>query len=89
MEEKQQPKAIKFADIKERLVEELNKKIPLMGFSEPQTLIDGFISQPLSLEISNAFVIGGPTIPMVMIVGNVTGRITFLAVKILLPDFDK
>ena len=84
-----QPKIIKFVEIKEKLIQAINGKIPQLGLNEPVTLVDGFVNQPLSMELSGSFIIGGPTIPMVMIVGNNTGRIHFFAIKALLPDIDK
>lgn len=89
MDNNLQPKIIKFSGIKEKLIPAINAKIPQLGLSEPVTLIDGFVNQPISLELSGSFVIGGPTVPMVMIVGNNTGRIYFFALKALLPDYDK
>ena len=39
-------------------------------------------------ELTGAFVIGGPTIPMIAVVGNNSGRIYFFALKALLPDIE-
>jgi hypothetical protein len=89
MENKQQPKITKFADIKDELIKKINGKITLLGLNEPVTLVDGFINQPISMELSGSFIIGGPTVPMIMIVGNNTGRVHFFALKAVWPDFDK
>lgn len=88
MENNQKPKMIKFDDLKEKLIQKINENLPSMGLSEPVTLVDGFFNQPVSKELSGSFIIGGPTIPMVMIVGNKTGRIYFLALKALIPDIE-
>jgi hypothetical protein len=79
-------KVIKFSEIKDRLFNEINSKITSLGLSGPVTLVEGFINQPLSMELSSSFTIGGPSIPMIMIVENETGRIHFFALKALLPD---
>jgi hypothetical protein len=77
---------IKFSDYKQKIIEALNKKGASLGVNEPVTLVDGFINQPIQNEISGSFVIGGPTIPMIMIVGKSSGRIYLFALKALLPD---
>lgn len=82
-------KVIKFEDIKARIAAKINSNITLLGLNEPVSLVDGFVNQPISMELSGSFILGGPTIPMVMIVGNKTGRIYLFALKALLPDFDK
>lgn len=89
MKNNDQPKVIKFIAIKDELVKKINEKMPQLGLTEPATLVDGFINQPISTELSGSFIIGGPTVPMIMIVGNITGRVHFFALKAIWPDFDK
>ena len=79
-------KSLKFSDYREKILEALKEKGPSLGIQESVTLIDGFINQPIYKELTGAFVIGGPTIPMVAVVGNKSGRIYFFALKALLPD---
>ena len=76
---------IQFEGIKEQIVEALKKKGNL-GITEPVTLIDGFFNHPFHKEISNSMVIGGPAIPMVMLLGNNTGRVYFFALRAILPN---
>ena len=79
---------IKFIDIKARLQKSLEDKMlknPILG-ENGFTLIDGFMTFSLNGELSSNLIIGGPSIPMVGIVGNTTGRIYTFALKILLPD---
>jgi len=78
---------IKFEDYKQRITNALRGRGNI-GISEPVTLIDGFISQPLQAELTGAFVVGGPAIPMIMLVGNSSGRIYFFALKAILPDIE-
>ncbi|HAT9215558.1 TPA: hypothetical protein JBC15_02140 [Legionella pneumophila subsp. pneumophila] len=66
---------IKFTDYREKIIQELNNKKVFLGINEPVSLIDGFINQPIQQELSGNIVIGGPTIPMVAVVGNNSGRI--------------
>lgn len=85
--ENNQP-TIKFSEIKEKLIEALNLKITQnkIYIEEKATIIDGFINQPLSAELSGDFILGGPAIPMVMLVGNESGRIYYFALKAILPE---
>ncbi|PIU37414.1 hypothetical protein COT02_01015 [Candidatus Roizmanbacteria bacterium CG07_land_8_20_14_0_80_34_15] len=78
-------KSLKFSEYKEQIVKALNDKGASLGIQEPVNLIDGFINQPIYNELTGSFVIGGPTIPMVAVVGN-SGRIYFFALKALFPD---
>ena len=47
-------------------------------------LIDNFVNQPVSTELSGNVVIGGPSIPMVMIADARTAEIKYFALKALL-----
>ena len=86
-----QPKVIKFSEIKDELIKALNDKLQSnrLHISEKVTIVDGFINQPLSMELSGSFVIGGPAVPMIMLVGNESGRIYYFALKAVLPNYDK
>lgn len=88
MENKPQKKIIKFSEIKDRIRTAIDSKSLFLGITEPVSLIDGFINSPISMELSGSFVIGGPTIPMIMLVGTQTGRIYFFALKALIPDLE-
>lgn len=83
-----QPKIIKFSEIKNDLIIALNKKLKSnkLHLSEKVTIIDGFINQPISMELSGSFVIGGPAIPMIMLIGDESGRIYYFALKAILPN---
>lgn len=79
---------IKFDDYKQRITDAIQAKLQsgLIAGENGFTLVDGFIMQPLNKEVSGNFVIGGPTIPLVAIVGNTSGRMYYFALKALLPD---
>ena len=79
-------KSLKFVDYKDKIIKALQDKHVSLGIQEPVTLVDGFFNQPVYKEFTGAFVIGGPTIPMIAVVGNNSGRIYFFALKALLPD---
>ncbi len=76
---------IMFADYKQRITDAVQAKLQAVpiGGENGFTLVEGFIMQPLSSEVSGSFVIGGPTIPLVAIVGNTSGRIYYFALKAL------
>ncbi len=78
------PKIIKFDEIKTELLEALNKRN--LHISEKVTIVDGFVNQPLSMELSGSFVIGWPAVPMIMLVGSESWRIYYFALKAILPS---
>lgn len=81
---------IKFDDYKQRITDAIQAKLqitPIIG-ENGFTLVDGFIMQPLSKEVSGNIVIGGPIIPLVAIVGNTSGRMYYFALKALLPNLE-
>jgi hypothetical protein len=78
-------KKLIFADVKDDILAALNKVRDDAGITEPVGLIDGFITNPISGELVNAILVGGPCVPMVMLVGEKTGRLYFFALKTLLP----
>ncbi|MBX9831113.1 hypothetical protein K2X40_04090 [Candidatus Babeliales bacterium] len=84
--EKAQDKVIKFSDIKEEITKVLNSRSKKMGIKESVTLFDGFVRQPFNPELSSTYVIGGPTVPMIMLVGNETGQVYFFALKAVLDN---
>jgi len=83
-----QPETIKFSAIKTKLIEALNEKLKSdkLHIPEKVTIIDGFVNQPLSMELSGSFVIGGPAVPLIMLVGDDSGRIYYFALKAILPE---
>jgi hypothetical protein len=82
--ESNEKKIIKFEDYREKIIEALKKR-PIK-IDEPVTLLEGFVNEPFAKEISSSFVIGGPTVPMIMLLGDKSGQIYLFALKIILPD---
>lgn len=86
MENNQEPKIVKFEDIKNQILEEINKRGSTKHWiHESTTLINGFVNQPITMELSWNFTIGWPTIPMIMLLWNDSGRVYYFALKALLP----
>ncbi|MFA7194077.1 MAG: hypothetical protein WC087_04140 [Candidatus Paceibacterota bacterium] len=55
------------------------------GLMNPEfILIDGFVNQPIYNQLSNNVVIGGPTIPMVVIAHTQTAELKFFPAKALI-----
>lgn len=81
---------IKFSEIKDELQTALNEKLRLAPIPNDDgfTLIEGFMTMPLQGEVSNNVIIGGPSIPVVGIVGNTSGRIYTFALKVVLPNLE-
>jgi hypothetical protein len=79
-----------FEELKPKIQEAIENKLkqsPIQG-EEGFILIDGFFMQTLQKETSGSFVIGGPSVPSVAVVGKTTGRIYFFALKVLLPNIE-
>ena len=76
---------IKFRDYKEKIIDAL--KARGFTFFDPQTkqgdhlLIDQFVIQPIHDEVTGNVVIGGPTLPMVVIINVRTSELRFFALK--------
>ncbi len=81
-------KHIKFSDVKASIIAALNQHHPTFT-DEPTgvTLIDGFTYVPIQPEFTNNIELVGARLPMIMLVGNSTGRVYFVAAKKLLPKF--
>jgi hypothetical protein len=88
MQSNQQDKIIKFEDVKEDILKQLQEPNRKIVINEPVSLVDGFVSQPFSTGLSNSVVIGDPTIPMIMLLGNNSGQVYFFALKAILKDYD-
>ena len=81
---------IKFEEYKQRITNAIQTKLqasPIQG-ENGFTLVDGFIMQPINNELSGVFILGGPLIPLVAVIGNTSGRMYYFAVKALLPDLN-
>lgn len=77
---------IKFSDYVEKIKKILNEKGDALGINEPSTLIEGFMNQPVYQEFTGGLIVGGPTVLMIGVVGDKSGRIYYFALKALLPD---
>ncbi len=79
---------INFEQYKSQIQAAIESKIKLGSISDSQgfILIDGFINMPFQKEMGGAFIIGGPTVPAVAVVGKSTGLIHTFALKVILPN---
>lgn len=69
---------LKFDDIKQKIIEELQKRVPnlkcpICGKGD-MILADGFISHQLNKELTGSFILGGPTIPIVAVICEYCGH---------------
>lgn len=81
---------LKFADIQDSVKVELEKKLltaPIPG-EGGFSLINGFLNPSVQSEISSGINMGGPSMPMVGLVGNASGRVYAFALKAILPDIE-
>lgn len=88
LENSKEQNVLKFEDVQEKIMAELQKRSEKFGLTESVTLFGGFMNQPFCTELSDSFVLGGPTVPLIMLIGNETGRVYFLALKAVLEDLD-
>lgn len=82
---------VKFEDIKPKIEKALFEKLKYLPKSDEKenfSLIDGFITLTSRAEISNNTIIGGPNIPVVGLIGNMSGIIYPFALKAILPDIE-
>ena len=80
--------SIKFDEHRDKIVKAIEDKFatkPILG-ENGFTLVEGFIMEPLSNEVSGNIIVGGPRIPLIAVVGNTSGQMYYFALKALLPE---
>jgi hypothetical protein len=82
------PAPLKFEVIKEELQKAIQEKLKLSPIPNESgfALIEGFMSLPIRPEFSNDIFLGGPSLPLVGIVGSTSGRVYTFALKAILPN---
>jgi len=85
--QRNKPDKINFDEIKPQLLQALRTKSKLVD-NESVSLVDGFVSNPISMELSRSITLGGPMMPLVMLVGNESGQVYFFALKALIPNIE-
>ena len=68
-------------DILKKLKE--NKNLTLQG---NWTIMEFFVNQSIQEEISGNIVIGGPTLPLVVMMNTDTGEVKYFSLKFLIGD---
>lgn len=81
-------KTITFGEVKDLIKSELNNKKRKIKIKESVHLMEGFINTPFSNELSDSFILGGTTVPMIMLIGNTSGQVYFFILKELLPEIE-
>jgi len=81
---------INFEQYRPEILKALENRLKTGVISDPNgfILLDGFINMPLQKEMGGAFIIGGPTIPAVAVVGKSSGLIYTFALKVLIPNIN-
>ena len=81
---------IKFSKIKSDIIKALNNKLnnKTLHITEKVTLVDGFVDQAYLPKLTKKWVIGGSSIPMIILVGDESGQIYYFALKAILPKLD-
>lgn len=77
-----------FDKLKSKIIEKLNEKKGVLWVDEPLTLIDWFFNTMIQNELWWGIRIWGPTVPMIWLVWQKSGRVYFFALKALLPNID-
>jgi hypothetical protein len=79
---------INFETHKGEIQAAIQSKIEAGVITDPSgfILIDGFINTPIQKDVGNTYLLGGPAIPAVAVVGKSTGLIYTFALKVLLPQ---
>ena len=86
---KKKPASIKFSEIESELKEIIkNKYCILQSKREGFAIVQGFFNTPIHQALEGNIIIGGPSVPMVAIVGQESGLIHFFALKVLMPELD-
>ena len=75
---------IPFIKFKPLILKELNKRKKKFEFKEDLSLFNGFIQPTIQPNLTNNFLIGGPSIPMVLLTGKDSGRVYLFALWELL-----
>jgi hypothetical protein len=79
---------INFEEYKVKVQQAIELRIEKGLLSDPEgfILIDGFVNIHYQKDMGSAFILGGPTIPAVAVVGKGSGLIYTFALKVLLPN---
>lgn len=77
---------VNFFDVKDSILDALRKRWDLLGIDEKVAIIDGFFNPAYSDILTDQIILGGPTVPMVVLVGTETGRVYLFAYKALMEE---
>lgn len=74
---------IDFQRYKDDILEALQSKAKLEG---RWTILDFFVNQPIQKSISGNVIIGGPALPLVIVINQDSGEVRHFSLKFLLGD---
>lgn len=77
---------MEFSKYKKRITDVLEGRD--LGIDEEISLINGFFDSLIFKDLSDEIVLFGPTIPLIIAVGETSGRVYVFALKHVLPDLD-
>lgn len=84
---------VSFDEIRDKIADLFtDERLEKANIHESVSLIDGFYVPDFRKEVNHDLIIGGPYIPLVMLVGDESGQIYFFALYALFPelrDMDK
>jgi hypothetical protein len=84
-------KKIHWADIRDRVLEEaraIHRDFDGDMFNEPVTIVEGITEVYINNSTPGGRALAQEFIPMIMLVGEKTNLVHFMALKALLPDLD-
>ncbi|MEY2665615.1 MAG: hypothetical protein RLZZ480_720 [Candidatus Parcubacteria bacterium] len=80
---------LKFSELEVEIKQHLNQHSADYGFGDkPVSLIEGFFYPSFSQEHKTNLILGSQTLPSVAIVDMVSGKIVFVALKVIIKDLE-
>ena len=79
---------MKFKDYKKEIVEELKDRLNKIPLQEKATLIEWFFYPHICDKYTSVISLWWPTVPMVGVVWDESGRVYFYALKALLSNLE-
>jgi hypothetical protein len=74
---------VDFQTHKNEIFKALTEKGKLVG---NWSILDFFVNQPIQKEISGNVIIGGPSLPLVVVMNQDTGEVKYFSLKFLLGN---
>lgn len=75
-------------DLIKALIEKMTLNPCFRDSEEKFTLLNGFFNTPVQDRLDGHIYLGGPSIPMIAVMGQSSGQVIFFALKFLMPNLD-